>query len=136
KFERVMVDRSPRWQGALERLPALCRVEAGSVFALPTDAFDLVTAFFVTESITMSRREFRVATRALLDSVRPGGVAVIAHMVRSLGYPAGEGRFPAVHLTRDDLEETYRDAEVDFRLHVTGDGGNDPRDGYEGIAIV
>ncbi|HEY9411352.1 MAG TPA: hypothetical protein VIP77_17365 [Jiangellaceae bacterium] len=137
KFEDAMRSQSQRYDGVAARLPSVCRVVAGSVFDLPEEAHDLATSFFVAESITTSRREFRVAMRALVRTVKPGGVLITAHMVGSTGYHAGEGtRFPAVHLTPQDIEEACRDADLDFTLHLVGDDAVKARSGYEGMAVV
>ena len=128
----------PRYRGALERARARSRIVAGSVFALPAAAFDLVTSYFVAESITASRREFRVALRSLAASIRPGGLLVVAHMVGSLGWYAGaEGRFPAVRLDVEDLEDAYCDLDLDFAINVVGEGAAvRARPGYHGMAVA
>lgn len=136
RFETRMADRDQRYRGAANRLPSLCRVEEGSIYDLPADAYDIVTSFFVAESITTSRREFRVATRALRDAVRVGGVLVAAYMVGSTGYHAGVGtRFPAVRLFRQDLEEACRDADLDFAIRVVSHDEKG-RTGYQGMAAI
>jgi NNMT/PNMT/TEMT family len=138
-FEELMVSvGGPRYRGTLRRMAGRCRVLPGSIFELPRDAFDIVTSYFVAESITTSRREFRGALRSLAASVRAGGLLVVAHMVGSLGWFAGAGsRFPAIRLAIEDIEEAYRDIALDFTVHPVGeDAAERARPGYHGMAVV
>lgn len=137
-FEAAMVSRGGnKYRGALERAKSLATISAGSIFELPREHYDAVTSYFVSESITISRREFRQALLSLVSSVKEGGVIIVAHMVGSLGWYAGKGtRFPSLRLDMDDLEEVYSSLDVTFEMHVV-DGADDKiRDGYHGMAVV
>lgn len=138
-FEDLMTRRDQRYAGTCRRLPGVCRVRQGSLHELPAAAYDIVTSFYVAESITTSRREFRLAIRSLGHAVRPGGVLVLAFVIGSVGYHAGEGtRFPAVRLHPEDVEDACRDADLEYTLHVVRHGRDDrtARAGYEGVAAV
>jgi hypothetical protein len=138
-FEELMVALGgSRYGGALRRAAMCSRLVAGSIFELPVDSFDLVTSFFVAESITTSRHEFRIALRSLAGSVRDGGMLIVAHMVGSLGWTAGVGnRYPALRLGVEEIEEAYRATDLDFELHLVGEGAAEKaRDGYQGMAVV
>lgn len=138
-FEDLLVEvGGDRYRGALDRLAERCQVTAGSILGLPAEAYDVVTSFFVAESITTSRRQLRMAIRSLGRSLRRDGLLIAAHMLGSLGYDAGEGtRFPAVRLSASDLEEAYRDADLSCTLYVVGvDDTERVRDGYQGMAVA
>jgi SAM-dependent methyltransferase len=138
-FETLMASvGGDRYGGVVDRVRRTATVAAGSIFDLPADGYDIVSSFFVAESITTSRREFRLAIRSLARCLRPRGVLVAAHMVGSYGYPAGAGtHFPAVNLMLQDVDEAYRDADVEHTVHLVGHDGRDrPRDGYQGMAVV
>jgi NNMT/PNMT/TEMT family protein len=90
----------PRWSVS-ERT----KVERGSVFNLPRDAFDLGTMFFVAESITERAGEFERAMRCFLRSLRPNAPFAAAFMLQSSGYQVNGVHFPAVAITKDHVQE-------------------------------
>lgn len=139
RFEDLMVTATDaRYRGALDRVRRLAWVTPGSIWHLPTRAADLVTSFFVAESITTSRRALWQAIRSLARCLRPDGLLVAAHMLGSSGWPAGEGtHFPAVPLTAADLRRAYLDAGLDADLEVVGTTDADrAREGYDAMAVV
>ena len=74
-----------------------CEITQGSVFELEAraeGAWDVGTMFFVAESITQSRREFRKALIRFLDSLASGAPFAIALMEHSLGYQRGRCGLP------------------------------------------
>jgi len=90
----------PRWPVS-ERT----RVERGSLFNLPRDAYDIGTMFFVAESITERVDEFERATRCFLRSLRPNAPFAAAFMLQSRGYEVNGVHFPAVAITEDHVQE-------------------------------
>lgn len=136
KFEDLMVSCSGRWAGAFDRVRAVAEVRAGDVYALPPENYDAVSSFFVTESITTSADECRLAIEKLIAATRPGGLVVVGHMLGSHGWHAGTGvHFPAVPVTVALLREWYGD-------HLDGLQVVDPpltpevREDYAGTAVV
>lgn len=139
KFEQLMVGTGGgKYVGAFERACSMANVVAGSIFSLPKNRYDIVTSYFVPDSITVSRREFWIAIRSLAACVKSDGLMVIAHMVGSNEYYAGTNtHFPSVNLTVDDIIEAYRDADLDFEVHAVGEDAPDKvRDGYHGMCVV
>lgn len=138
KFEDLMVSLGgQKYAGALQRARSLSQVAAGSIYNLPVGEYDIVTSYFVPESITISRREFRQALRSLSGAVKRDGLLIAAHMVGSLGYYAGqENRFPAIRLSIDDLAEAYRDLDLEFSLYQASESDEKCREGYHGMAVV
>lgn len=138
KFEELMIRRGGEaYIDAQAKVSAGANVVAGSIFDLPRDRYDLITSYFVAESITTSHQEFWQAIRSLGAAVRPNGALVVAHMVGSREYHAGEGtHFPSVLLSTEEIAEAYRDADLWFEMEVVGDPMLKARDGYHGMAIV
>jgi hypothetical protein len=72
-----------------------------------------------------------------MNALRPGGLFVVAHMVGSSGYFAGERTFfPAVKLTSEEIEKTY-EKYGKFRSLMVGRASEDAvRMGYEGMMTI
>jgi hypothetical protein len=135
KFEDAMIQEGEQWQGTLLAARAKARVLEGSIYDLPKSEYDAISSFFVSESITDDRQQFQQAVRSLVEAVKPGGFIMVAHMIGSEGYPAGEGtHFPAVSVTTEYLQQVYSDiAEVNI---VQVSGTPEAREGYHGMAIA
>jgi len=98
-------------QVACDGEPGYAGVEQCSVFELPTAQWDLGTMFFVAESITEDRAEFRAAVARFVGALKPGAPFAATFMAGSDGYPVAGTRFPALPIT-----------EVDVREHLTALG--------------
>ncbi|MBN2100501.1 hypothetical protein JW710_01205 [Candidatus Dojkabacteria bacterium] len=117
------------------------QVVEGDIFKLEENAYDLVSSFFATESISDNTKTFVNSIESLLRSVKPGGIFITAHMLESEGYPAGLGTFfPSVPLKKSDLEKIFRSSlrVGDFKIKSfeNTDITTRPRAGYEGTALV
>ena len=136
KYEDLMAGQDERWAGAFGRLRELAEVRAGDVFALPPETYDAVSSFFVTESITTSRDECRLAVEKRIAATKTGGLVVAGHMLGSHRWHAGVGvHFPAVPVTVADLREWYRDHLDDLHI-IEPPLTPEVREGYEGTAVV
>ena len=109
KFESFIKDQGPEWTGdVFKDVRQKAHVVAGSIDELPKEKSDAVVSFFVPESTTDNWAEFERRVNSLLDFSKPGGFLMVAHMLGSKGYPAGEGtKFPAISLTMEDLKKVY-----------------------------
>ncbi|MDX1765821.1 MAG: hypothetical protein R3313_02615 [Candidatus Saccharimonadales bacterium] len=124
---------------AEERAKDAADIKPGSIFELEKNKYDLISSYFVAESIVDTQRPFREAIESMSQALKSGGIMVVAHMVGSEGYHAGEGtHFPAVSLSIKDLEETYKDAGLEFELSSAGgeEITEKAREGYHGMAVV
>jgi hypothetical protein len=139
KFEHLMIEcGGEEYRGAEEKAKRAAEVKPGNIFTLPEAAFDMISSYFVAESIVDSNMPFREGMQSLARALRANGVMIIAHMVGSEGYYAGEGtHFPAVNLSIKDLEEAYADAGLDYKIVPIGEDAHEKaREGYHGMAVV
>jgi hypothetical protein len=85
----------------------LGRAVWGNVYQLRPQAFGAAGSFFVAESITSERDEWNLATENVVNSVRMGGVVIMAAMRNSEGYttpdPEGKIVFPAYQVYTADV---------------------------------
>lgn len=136
KFEEFMTElgHSPDMQ----LIKQVASIEKGSIFEQPTTAiYDGVLSFFGAESITDSEETFDEATASLMATLKPNGLFIIAHMVGSHGYFAGERTFfPAVNLSIEDIRVKYGNF-GQFKSYVVTHGIQQAaRKGYTGMAVV
>lgn len=121
----------------MAKVRRVANVMRGSVFEQPQAAYDAIMSFFVTDSITDDKAVFDQATASLVGALKPNGIFIVAHMVGSRGYFAGERAFfPAVNLSIDDIEAEYQKYGT-FKSHlVTHDNQPASRKGYKGMAVL
>jgi NNMT/PNMT/TEMT family len=116
--------------------PGFAGIERLSIFDLPEARFDLGTMFFVAESITQKPREFLAAVEHFVGALKPAAPFAAAFMAGSAGYEVAGNVFPAVPITRDDVEQ-----------HLTELGVREPRvemlktshrvrEGYAGMIVA
>jgi hypothetical protein len=130
---------SPAYQSTADPRAALAdraRVHQGSVFDLPTAAWDMGTMFFVAESLTSSPAEFAAATHRFVDALRPGAPFAAAFMENSTGYDVGDRRFPAVAVTQEAVRHCLEEVSQSLDVQHVDSGSNPLRDGYSGMILV
>jgi hypothetical protein len=84
--------------------PGQAGIETRSIFELPEAQWQLGTMFFVAESITQDPLEFRAAVGAFLSALEEDAPFAAAFMAGSEGYGVGRTSFPALGVSRDDVE--------------------------------
>lgn len=123
-------DVSPR-----EKVSRIATVKAGNIFELPAKKWGIGTMFFVAESITYRRREFQQAVERFVGALRPGAPFAAAFMNGSEEYSNGGNVFPAVPVTRTEvqhlLDRLVDDVTVDLVF-----SGKLLRDGYKGMILA
>lgn len=118
-----------------EALHKAARVWQGDVFRLGRKQWDIGTMFFVAESITARKNEFREAVGKFVHALKPGAPFAAAFMRNSLGYTVGSHRFPAVAVTETDVRECLND--LGCRTEISLIPSVSPlRDGYEGMILA
>jgi hypothetical protein len=116
--------------------PGYAGVERLSVFELPEARWGLGTMFFVAESITRNPEEFRTAVEHFVGALKPDAPFAAAFMAGSAGYEVGGTDFPAVPITRDDVEQHLTELgarELSVELLETEP---EVRDGYTGMIVA
>ncbi len=117
-------------------LAAKACVERGSIFDLPKSWWDIGTMFFAAESISSAPPEFQTALDSFIRSLRPGAPFAAAFMEKSLGYPVGTCRFPAVAITVNDVENCLAGDTKDLEISRVGLTSNPLRAGYGGMILA
>lgn len=119
------------------RMPKNIVLQENELLSLQEEQYDLLMSFFVAESITADIENVKTSISALKKTVKSGGILIVAHMLGSTGYPAGDFTlFPAVPLTLSDVEQFYGDL-INFEVHKTSHHSSYlPQKGYKGMVIV
>jgi hypothetical protein len=138
KYEQFMVGTAGSlYSGAFARVCQSANPVSGSVFALPRRRYDIVTSYFVSDSITTSRAEFWESIRSMAHAVKKDGILILAHMIGSREYSAGANtHFPSVELSVADVEEAYRDAGLEFDIIEANDEHIKARTGYRSMTVA
>ena len=84
-------------------------VRQGSAFDLPVRRYDLVSMFFVAESVTGDRLEFEALCRRFAGAAVPGGHLVAVFMAGMPAYRLAGEVFPALAVDEDALSEALKD---------------------------
>ncbi|MFE6862283.1 hypothetical protein [Nocardia sp. NPDC057668] len=121
----------------LQKVKFLSSVRRGSIYELQPNRYDTVLSFFVSESITDDESEFEDSVASLMGSVKANGLFIVAHMLGSRGYFAGERTFfPAISLSMEQIQENYDKYGLCHYRRIGRDGPVLIRKGYEGMAVV
>lgn len=138
-FWETLVESGGSVYSAIEprrRVAECAHVEKGNVFHLPSAQWDIGTMFFVAESITCRRSEFKRAVALFVGSLRRFAPFVIAFMKGSMGYPVGGQKFPAVRVDESDISRTLRNLAHDVEIAPIGKGVEPLRHGYDGMILA
>jgi hypothetical protein len=111
-------------------------VEQGSIFELPESSWDIGTMFFTAESISPAPAEFKTALGSFIRSLRPGAPFSAAFMENSLGYSVDARKFPAVAITKNDVEDGLAGDTKDLKIYRIGLAGSPLRAGYDGMIVA
>jgi hypothetical protein len=97
-----------KFQRTFAKARAAARSIPGDIYLLPESAYDFVSSYFVAESITTDKAACTKALTSLLRAIRPGGGFMVALMVGSKGWPAGDAtHFPAVDLSFTEIQDIF-----------------------------
>jgi hypothetical protein len=118
----------------LSLLGRRARVVKGNIFSLRPGQFDIGTMFFVAESITARRAEFRDATTRFVRSLVTGAPFAAAFMRQSSGYSVGDGFFPACAIDENDVRTVLSDVADIADIHVVE--SESLRPGYSGMIVA
>lgn len=119
-----------------ESLASAVHVERGSIFDLPRSTWDIGTMFFAAESISAEPSEFQDALDNFIRSLRPGAPFAAAFMENSVGYSVGARQFPAVAITKDDVECRLAGDVKNLSIYRIGLTNKPLRVGYGGMILA
>lgn len=113
------------------------KIIQGDVLDLPVhERWDVGTMFFVAESITGKRNEFREAMDHFFAMLKPGSPFAMAFMEHSKGYHVGEQRFPATDIGENDVEDCLNDIADGVVIKHLPPGIRPLRDEYSGMIVA
>jgi hypothetical protein len=140
KFEKYMINVGGEiYLGAERKAKEHAKIIEGDIFNLPKNTYELITSYFVAESIVDSKMLFHEALQSLSASLKKDGLLINTHMVYSEGYSAGEStRFPAVKLSLKQIKQAYLDTDMKIiKIILFGENTKiKVREGYHGMALV
>ncbi|MFI0367033.1 SCO2525 family SAM-dependent methyltransferase [Actinomadura sp. 1N219] len=121
-----------------EAVGARTRIEIkqASVFDLPDEQWDVGTMFFVAESISGDREEFRTALARFVGALRPGAPFAMAFMENSQGWRVGDQEFPAVPVSVADVVASMPFYTELHRVHRLSAAEKPIRSGYTGMILA
>ena len=116
----------PFWQLCRQLDPALpadldgvlggLTIRHGDALEIPLGRHDLVSMFFVAESVTGDRDEFEQLSRRFAAAAAPGGHLVAAYMAGMPQYELGGDTLPSFPLDRQTLETVMRPVTRQLRI--------------------
>lgn len=104
-FWRLCRELDPGLPEDLDEVLHGVQVRQGSAFELEPGAYDLVSMFFVAESVTGDRDEFAQLCAGFAAAAAPGGHLVAAFMAGMPSYHLGGRLWPSVPVGEDDVVE-------------------------------
>ena len=110
-------------------------VTKGDLFRLPRRQWGMGTMFFVAESMSDREREFNIAVERFIGSLTPGAPFAAAFMQDSTGYYVGPHRFPAVAVSKPDVEQCLAASSDDLQVHEVRSAIS-LREGYHGMLLA
>jgi hypothetical protein len=120
-----------------ERFRRTVEVKEGSIFDLERyeGRWSLGTMFFVAESMTTSRQEFRLGVERFMRALTPGAPFAAAFMERSVGHYVGEHFFPSCEVRESQVHVSLETLADDFKLMPLA-SSTCVRDGYGGMLLA
>lgn len=111
------------------------RARPGNLFDLGTGRWDMGTMFFVAESLTDRPREFQDAVGKFVGALKRNAPFAVAFMRGSTGYKVNKVRFPAVAVSRVDVEYCLEQIASEVQIkEISSDQWL--RDGYKGMILA
>lgn len=108
EFWRLCRELNPGLPDDLAQVLSGIAVRRGDAFTLPRARYDLVSMFFVAESVTGVREEFEEICRRFAAAAAPGGHLVAAFMAGMPSYELGGEVLPSHPIDEDALTGALR----------------------------
>lgn len=119
-----------------DELRRRARIVQGSVFELPEARWNIGTMFFVAESLSSDKDEFRAALDSFLRCLKPGAPFAAAFMENSTGYAVGDTAFPAVAIETKDVAQCLGSAASSIHIDRIAMDDKPLREGYSGMILA
>lgn len=146
KFETHMVEGGgDAYIGVFDAVRNMARkrsiqIAQGDIFKLPANSWDIISSYFVGDSISVYREDYRNSIASLTQALTEEGLLITANMLNSkdhIGYNAGdESLFPNISQTTNEIKQAYLDNNLYSIVIETGHSRRTARDGYDGMALV
>jgi hypothetical protein len=145
KFERHMQEGGgDLYEGIFNRLQLAARegrvaVKRGNIFQLPKKKWRIASQYFVDDSISIYRSDYREAVASMCEAIEDEGLVISGNMLNDkahIGYNAGNGRkFPNISQNATELKQAYTDNEMYSLVIPVGDERK-AREGYHGMVVT
>lgn len=130
----IVFDDSVPFQNTLKRYQRMGESVYGDINRLPAELFSLGTSFYCAESATPFQNQVEHMWTKFFHSLVEGAPFVIAAVVESEGYRAGEyTKFPATNLKEADFHDILSRMPITYKLFVTS---HTFRPGHGGVAVI
>jgi hypothetical protein len=141
KFEEEILEQGTKifsnsapFQQTLKRYQRMGESVYGDINRLPAEVFSLGTSFYCAESATPFQNQMEYMWTKFFHSLMEGAPFVIASVVESDGYRAGEfTKFPATHLQEPDYHDILSRMPITYKLSITS---HTFRPGHGGVAVI
>ena len=145
KFRDIMREKGGEtWNSRFDDIRGHARIVNGSIYDLPAKRYHAAVSFYTPCSICDNIPEFNQAIKSLVNTVKPGGLVMGVFVEGTRGWPAGDTWLPGVPVTKENVEEAFRQAgayvtvkhlDIDPRIH---DGENQEQhgDAQESILVA
>jgi hypothetical protein len=114
-------------------------IKAGNIFKLPKKKWTLSAQFFVDDSISIYRSDYREAVASMCGSIIDEGLVVSGNMLNDkshVGYNAGDDKiFPNISQNVLELKQAYTDNGMYSLVIPLGDTRK-AREGYHGMVLT
>jgi hypothetical protein len=114
-------------------------IKPGDIFKLPEKKWGLASQFFVDDSISIYRSDYREAVTSMCKSIIDEGLVVSGNMLNDkshVGYNAGDDKiFPNISQNVRELKQAYTDNGMYSLVIPVGDTRK-AREGYHGMVLT
>jgi hypothetical protein len=115
-FWRLCRQLDPALPADLDEVLRGLTIDHGDALKVPLGQHDLVSMFFVAESVAGDRDEFEQLSRRFAAAAAPGGHLVAAYMAGMPHYELGGETLPSFPLDRETLETVMRPVTRQLRI--------------------
>lgn len=120
----------------VEFLKQKMKIYQGDIYSLDDGKYDLSSMFFCAESITNTYRQFALACKKFIHSVKPNGILVAAFMENSKKYILDNIKFPAYPVNEKILTGVFSPEVTGLKINHISITSQPLRPGYTGMLFL